>query len=487
MRYLLICLSFVFCLPAVAGNDWQNKIKQKIQFPSPTLEMVLEFEDPTPYQTEQIRALVDKATAAARAKFGPRLSSRKPLNQAEKDELILFLNRQLLINNEDTPLLKWAFPAQEGETPKGSLDCDSRTFLVMACLEKLGSPLEKVFPVSINVGHVILYADGAYYDLTTNEIVDTSDNKLTRQHLDTPKKQKSLLFTNNATVAMIESGYGDVFRNSRDKSLSVQGENLYKKALEFFPDNLVALFNLKNITRGNPTRRMDFQDQILRAMTANYLGGSRKDSQKITQSDIIKVVASSNAMTNIMLDFIGERMQDPQAETVYIDIMIAAGRNPLRMYDLEKAENLLEMDRFEEMTLVLDQVAVALNEQVNLFQGIKPTARELRGIAGSLGGLLPEEGFSSSEWKAISKMVQKNLYVAANNWMVAQMISGQQPPNRQELEKKNYPILQRILKGERVSFDYVVGMEKFFNWKGCRDYLIKLGVEQDEIDMMCSD
>ena len=158
---------FLFILWAVlpaclwAAGDFpslENQIKKSLQEKriSSFLSMVIEVEEPTEYQREEMIKLENKLY---------RLASEQEFKDFA--QLAKFLDDLMPEAEDDTIFIKDAFPVQEGEEPKGDLDCDGRTFYALGVLERLGNPF-KVYAVS-QIDHMLLTDGNLFYDLLYKE------------------------------------------------------------------------------------------------------------------------------------------------------------------------------------------------------------------------------------------------------------------------------------------------------------------------------
>ncbi len=158
---------FLFILWAVlpaylwAAGDFpslENQIKKSLQEKriSSFLSLVIEVEEPTEYQREEMIKLENKLY---------RLASEQEFKDFA--QLAKFLDDLMPEAEYDTIFIKDAFPMQEGAKPKGDLDCDGRTFYALGVLERLGNPF-KVYAVS-QIDHMLLTDGNLFYDLLYKE------------------------------------------------------------------------------------------------------------------------------------------------------------------------------------------------------------------------------------------------------------------------------------------------------------------------------
>ncbi len=269
-------------------NEIRNNIKDK-QFKSKTLNMVIELEEPTEYQKNQIYNLFNNLCANA-----------KKSNITDIGGLIAFINSQIPGDPEDTKdytLFKYAFPESKGQAPKGSFDCDSRSLLVLSVLEALGKS-QNIKLVDLT-GHVILtdIKTKKYFDLTLKDInvVPDQDKLLLSNILFKNDDLKSLLLTNIATD-YASKGAGNVVLNKEgDKETLQKAQKLLEEAITLNPRNIAAINNAKYVLSVMPQEKV-YDEEGYRDYTAGYDEMKQKEAiyNVLTLSVLIQNYTDNN-------------------------------------------------------------------------------------------------------------------------------------------------------------------------------------------------
>ena len=464
MRRLWLLLFCCTVFTSVSAESLEENVRRVVGRRSPTLAMVLQIEEPTPYQQQQIEALVNKAYLAAQKKQFKSL-----------DELALFINNQFPQDGEDTPLLKGAFSEAPDQAPQGTLDCDSRALLVVAVWEMLGKPLGNLQLVQMTtdfLSHVVLSTGDSWLDLTTGKPFDRQQplaQPAYVQLLDTPTKLQSLSYANRAAASLI----------SRRKAS--QADTFSQKSLSLWPDNLVSLQNMRSDKPSNYLR-------VVHVRAANYLASKgQRVSIPLTHNQLVQAAAENSAVTMALLNEIdklsaagnevllqgSDKEYNWQSQELKIEankILIEADRNPFGLMSIRLGKVFFDLDRFDEMIQQANQADRML--PTRLYPDPNHPGEYIK---------IPEVNKRGETWDDFKDEVERERFELVNMIMAARIIRGEQKPIREELEKKqwSYEILSCVLDGY-CPMKLIKPAEKLRTWKGCRSFREALEINEDD-------
>lgn len=257
-KILLFTLCVVFSsslwgagnVASLERNIEKNVHKKRI---SSVLSMILEVEEPTEYQREEMIKL------------------EHALYQAAKDEtfqnfsqLAKFLDEHMPASEYDTILIKDAFPTKPGAKPKGSLDCDGRTLFTLGVLERLRKPF-KVYAVS-QVDHMLLSDGKLFYDLLYKDYGREADkNEWSYSFpLLTKKEIYGHLLANKALF--LWKGGGERFYPEQLPFIE-KGFEIARESYRYNPKNLSLIFNWYKFRTDDPQLQSSYSfPQIIDAL-----------------------------------------------------------------------------------------------------------------------------------------------------------------------------------------------------------------------------
>jgi tetratricopeptide (TPR) repeat protein len=248
-----------------------------------TLSTVFEEERPSAYQKEQILNTVNKLVQAAK--------NKKFTNYPQ---LVLFMAAQLP-EPDDRPygsiLLKDAFPEAKGAVPKGTLDCDATSMLILSAIEVLNYPFGRniymavtnrtvtvsneaadelfgkgMFDRQEKTAHAELFDGKNYIDPMLNAIRKLNEEEtLTVNVLNTQDKVRSLVLSSVGADEALKAQGNILIGRKENKTAMDAAVKKLQKAVELNPKNITALENLYTFTKNS-----DYKVMVAAAMIANY-------------------------------------------------------------------------------------------------------------------------------------------------------------------------------------------------------------------------
>ena len=171
-------------------------------------------------------------------------------------ETIRYINDRLTelfpqdANKGDSILLKDIVLVKAGASPKGNIDCDSRSLLIYSVMQKLGK--EKELAITELTGHAMLYVPSSQIFFETLNSTEKQKGTLTERELlelnilDTPQKIMGFVYSNMATSVASEVQAEEnarIFFHKTNPSFDLaekkkEAEQLFNKALELNPDQI---------------------------------------------------------------------------------------------------------------------------------------------------------------------------------------------------------------------------------------------------------
>ncbi len=423
-------------LPLTVGGD-EISAKINIARPSEILQTVYEQENPNDYQKRQIEGLVDEISKkAAVEKFDSYTS------------LLRFINSNFGRRQRNTFLLKEAFAEKEGQQPEGTLDCDSKSILALAVIEKLGYPFGKIY-LADQYSHVILFYGGEYFDMTLDEtVLPSKDDILKTNILNSPAKVRSLIM---GTKAAYEDYYSvNVIAGREDKERRAAARKLMEQSIELDPKNITALHNLSVMTDD-----IKYRAQIAGLMMANYFDlfapkplftVNPEMRFKITQPDkAVEAVKNSEAIQKEVYEVMAGAYYRDNYEAAFKtgQILEKAGVSMYGYVAGFQAKALFSMGRYDEAKAYVNKADAAR------YKDDFPA--ELVADYNYVFGELDEEAYAAD-------ILQGKITAA----------------NIKKYEGRS-KIIDGILNGGRVNLRYIKPFERIRQWKGCAAFIDSLG------------
>ena len=217
---------------------------QKSNFNSPTLNLIMELEEPNAYQKQQIINFFDGI-----------ISSAQKANLTKKEDIFKLINSKLPKEEFDgSVLLKAAFPKSEGAEPESTFGYSARSILAYIVLEAIG--LNKGLYLSFINGEMFLAmpplaeSTGAgkqtktvFYNLLENDFLAKIpyEEKLDSFTLYTQNDFKSLHTALAASTKYFEGKKTPYLRDKADIDILREAEKLAKQALKISPQNIGAI------------------------------------------------------------------------------------------------------------------------------------------------------------------------------------------------------------------------------------------------------
>jgi len=218
---------------------------QESKYKSPTLNLILELEQPNDYQKQQIIKLFDSMVSAA-----------KKQNLTKKEDIFKLINSKKPAEEiiDGSIFLKDIVPAQEGGEPESPFGYSARNIFAYLVLEALN--LNKGIYLTFVNGEILLAmppsitSAGAgkqtktvfYNLLEPNFLAKTPSKELVDSFtLYTSNDFKSLHLALAASAKYFSGKQTPYLRDKADIDILREAENLAKQALKFSPQNIGAI------------------------------------------------------------------------------------------------------------------------------------------------------------------------------------------------------------------------------------------------------
>lgn len=464
---LLICSVFASTQDFSKKNDALLSKKLKASEPaySPSLNIVLGMEKPTPYQRKQIESLFFSIVKESRnKKFDNYL------------HLLRFINSKIKGEDKDSIFLKDAFAYQPGKKPEGAFDCDSRSIMALSVVEALNFPFGNLYLLE-TTGHVVLFDGKTVYDLRNNSQYElTNEDRLLVNVFSSGKELKSLLLSNIATY--LGGGSDLSFRKKGKENFKKQSRVLFEQALDLNPKNITALQNL-NIITGD----LKYKMQLLGVIFANYKDvfakpailkvntevKTKNNARPQKESLAIEAIANSDVISNAVENMIFEAFAKKQFDVAVFleDMLVKAGKND-SFSDGYAAQASFYLGNYDDVNkyFMMSQE----DQSVSLYK--KRANKEEKML--SEGEKEMQEIFSASKLSNYSSLLYNRLYEYLNEMnMVAGIMSGRIVLTSENIEY--YSMLSYVVRdirtGNYPSTPYLDVYDAIRTWPGCRNFI----------------
>ncbi|PIT90504.1 MAG: hypothetical protein COU22_01775 [Candidatus Komeilibacteria bacterium CG10_big_fil_rev_8_21_14_0_10_41_13] len=444
-------------------------------------------EKPTDHQISEMIQLVDEAVEKAKTKDFNSLG-----------EKLSYINNQLDDNLEDdkvTPLLKDAFPTQEGQSAKGTLDCDSRSILINSVLVELGEGGDQVKMIILK-GHMVLFnmVDGNIFEPSTGETFDFEDlpdDFKSQMHVINNFKQFLSHNVGNlaAKIDYDSRGFRSIF-GSKDKEISdKKPEELYQMALELDPDNINAALNFIN--------KVEYKDNYNETVINVYKSIIEKAISRIVNfeatlnqvenQEVIFTDEKEGASQNLLLEAIKKSRHIENLVRRYADFLLNNG-NTERSIDVYQAllDACIDQPNFINLAWDRPQMIKAHFASGEHDQVIKMADSVLAEISdlidderalGRTGEIdVCNDSMEERKNKADSNMIISSLAESRerikSQKLASRIMSGELRIAPEEVKLyENDPLLGPYILGGSWSFNYAEVKETLEQWKGMEDLL----------------
>lgn len=243
-------------------------------------------EKPNEYQLNAIKNMQERVIKELEGK-----------NFKNTSDIILFINSTINnnFNEQNNPSIniKDAFPENEELTPKGNMDCDTRSVLTLSILEKIGMRDGQVSLCNTK-GHMFLQDEQnkQFIEMTDNTIKVLNDNeKIELSKIDSFNKYYAYILGKKG-VELYYEGSGNLF-GSKKSNMQKLKESLamLEKSIKLDPDNITNNYNYLGLSGqiSNTTESVTSAEEaflnIEKLLVKNHFNSDSENTEITSNSD----------------------------------------------------------------------------------------------------------------------------------------------------------------------------------------------------------